>query len=552
MPAKMETPEHSPTWCPDNSPLSWRLLPTTNESQPYQPTAPWQYATFQPSFPHSTRTTKLFRPLRNLHITHHLRISLPDHHTPEVFVDHLREVNRSLHPEDDAATMAATAMTLVTKMERSLRRRIAFGLNRIGACTDHMKQLDHDDPPTRPCDCCGREVTQRWKVQPSSDSPLNPGSTFHNTAAAHTLHTAMLTHLCSLEPAIRSTSLDHYTDYETAVRHHLQATLTPAICTWLCYTCAKPAMRFSRHRTLEQPTPPRDIDTADYRAIFQGRPTGLHPEPPDAPTEPSPGGPTPTDPWVRRLWRGQRTLDLSDQTVGVIVTIAPSRQTPPDPTASRSIVAFIRACGQNTPATDPSRLASPTDIDDTTLCIERPIDQLHAWTHSFLTTSTNPHWKRITTLTPWDEEDTGALDPPNTPTTRPPPASTQEQQQLNKRRRQAEADLAELARQAPPPPLPPPKDQQPATKPPPLRTASPGKTPAEQPLPTTIAATTTTSAKAKRPAADPRNTAEPPKMKKMKKKRYRSNQQQRLDRRSKDSNSNPETLPGKERAQTPK
>ena len=72
-------------------------------------------------------------------------------------------------------------------------------------------------------------------------------------------------------------------------------------------------------------------------------------------------------------------------------------------------------------------------------------------------------------------------------------------------------------------------------------------TPAEQPLPITATATATTSAKAKRPAADPRNTAEPPKMKKMKKKRYRSNQQQRLDRRSKDSNS--ETLPGKE---TPK
>ena len=92
-------------------------------------------------------------------MTHHLRISLPDHHTPQVFVDYLREVNRFLHPEDGAATMASTAMILVTKMERSLRRRIAFGLNRIGACTDHMKQLDHDDPLTRPCGCCGREVT---------------------------------------------------------------------------------------------------------------------------------------------------------------------------------------------------------------------------------------------------------------------------------------------------------------------------------------------------------------------------------------------------------
>ena len=422
MPAKMETtPEHSPTWCPDNSPLSWRLLPTTNGSQPYQPTAPWHYATFQPSIPHSTRTTKLLRPLRNLHMTHHLRISLPGHHTPEVFVDHLREVNRSLHPEDDAATMAVTAMTLVTKMERSLRRRIAFGLNRIGACTDHMKQLDHDDPPTRPCDCCGREVTQRWKVQPSSDSPLNPTQAFLNTATIMTLHTDMLDHLCSLEPAIRATSLDQYTEYENAVRDHLRDTLTLNLRTWFCYTCAKLAMRFSRNQTLETPRPDLANDTADYHAIFQGTPTGLYPEPAGAPLEPSMDYPNPTDPWCRRKWRGQQTLDPSDQTVGVIVTIAPSRRTPPGPAIRRPLVAFIRECGQDTPATNPARLAPPTNIDDTTLCVERPIEQLNALTHAFRTTANNPHWKRLTTLTPWDEEETGAPDPPNPTTTRLPP-----------------------------------------------------------------------------------------------------------------------------------
>ena len=116
-----------------------------------------------------------------------------------------------------------------------------------------------------------------------------------------------------------------------------------------------------------------------------------------------------------------KKLDPSDQTIGVIVTIAPFRRTPAGPATSRPLVACIRECGQNTPATNPARLAPPTNIDDTTLCVERPIEQLNALTHAFRTTANNPHWKRLTTLTPWDEEETGAPDPPNPTTTRLPP-----------------------------------------------------------------------------------------------------------------------------------
>jgi hypothetical protein len=43
--------------------------------------------------------------------------------------------------------------------------------------------------------------------------------------------------------------------HEAVIRDHLRATLTPTLRTWFCYTCAKPAMRFSRNQTPEAPLP---------------------------------------------------------------------------------------------------------------------------------------------------------------------------------------------------------------------------------------------------------------------------------------------------------
>jgi hypothetical protein len=86
--------------------------------------------------------------------------------------------------------------------------------------------------------------------------------------------------------------------HEAVIRDHLRATLTPTLRTWFCYTCAKPAMRFSRNQTPEAPLPDLANDTADYHTIFQGTPTGLYPESAGAPIEPPLDHPTPHGPVV--------------------------------------------------------------------------------------------------------------------------------------------------------------------------------------------------------------------------------------------------------------
>ena len=82
---------------------------------------------------------------------------------------------------------------------------------------------------------------------------------------------------------------------------------------------------------------------ADYRAIFQMKPTSLYPS---RDTEHAPGLiATTDDPWNRKRWRGKLLLHKTTRQLGMVITIAPSDTQAADPDQT-PIVAFVRQCGR--------------------------------------------------------------------------------------------------------------------------------------------------------------------------------------------------------------
>ena len=209
--------------------------------------------------------------------THEHNVSIPDNHAPTEFVHYLEEVRRSTSPLEDATDFVAASMKYVSKMERVTRQRLVHGYNKLGASTDNLRGIQHNEGPMRPCQCCKTLVTQRWAVQERTTSPLQPHQRYHNSAAHKIIHSDLLASICAAEPAITSTSLSTYTAHETTVREALEHTFNQTTVTHLCYSCATPAMLDARHHHSDTPPTITESKLEDYRAIFQGKPTALDP-----------------------------------------------------------------------------------------------------------------------------------------------------------------------------------------------------------------------------------------------------------------------------------
>ena len=92
----------------------------------------------------------------------------------------------------------------------------------------------------KPCDVCGNEVTQRWRLSTQSRMPHDPSRHTANNAALELLQTKVCDRLCADEPA--TINRERTTD-ALFVRRSLQRHLRGNVAAYACYRCALPAIR---------------------------------------------------------------------------------------------------------------------------------------------------------------------------------------------------------------------------------------------------------------------------------------------------------------------
>jgi hypothetical protein len=171
----------------------------------------------------------------------------------------------------------------------------------------------------------------------------------------------------------------------------------------------------TRQTLSESLSTPTAHQLADYRAIFQMKPTFSYP-PRD--TEHAPGlTATTDDPWNRKRWRGKLVLNKTTRQLGMVITIAPSATPTADPDQT-PIVAFIQPCG--TIDLDASRESPLAIIDKIDKCYELPLTQLDLQHSDYLTSPQAQQWQRQANL-PTQQVDS---DTANTPPTQETPDPT--------------------------------------------------------------------------------------------------------------------------------
>ena len=191
----------------------------------------------------------------------------------------------------------------------------------------------------KPCDVCGNEVTQRWRLRAQSRMPHDPSRRTANSAALELLQTKVCDRLCTEEPA--TINRDRTTD-AGFVRRCLQRHLHGNVAAYACYKCALPAIReasciAAETQSVGQYTRPttREVDLTNYHAICRGdiRATNTILETPQTRIET-----TDLDPWGRQKARGTVLLDATGN-VGIVVTRAP-----PPPPRNRPIICTHSVC----------------------------------------------------------------------------------------------------------------------------------------------------------------------------------------------------------------
>ena len=157
----------------------------------------------------------------------------------------------------------------------------------------------------KPCDICGNEVTQRWRLSTQSRMPHDPSRHTANNAALELLQTKVCDRLCTEEPA--TINRDRTTD-AGFLRKCLQRHLHGNVAAYACYKCALPAIReasciAAETQSVGQYTRPttREVDLTNYHAICRGdiRATNTILETPQTRIEA-----TDLDPWGRQKARG--------------------------------------------------------------------------------------------------------------------------------------------------------------------------------------------------------------------------------------------------------
>ena len=210
----------------------------------------------------------------------------------------------------------------------------------------------------KPCDVCGNEVTQRWRLSTQSRMPHDPSRHTANNAAWEVLQTTVCDRLCTDEPA--TVNRERTTD-AGFVRKCLQRHLHGNVAAYACYKCALPAIReasciAAETQSVGQYTRPttREVDLTNYHAICRGdiRATNTILETPQTRIEA-----TDLDPWGRQKARGTVLLDATGK-VGIVVTRVP---VPP----SGTIRAYVRMVG----AITTTKLRVPADIWDVDKCL---------------------------------------------------------------------------------------------------------------------------------------------------------------------------------------
>ena len=210
----------------------------------------------------------------------------------------------------------------------------------------------------KPCDVCGNEVTQRWRLSTQSRMPHDPSRHTANNAALELLQTKVCDRLCTDEPA--TVNRERTTD-AGFVRRCLQRHLHRNVAAYACYKCVLPAIReasciAAETQTVGQYTRPttREVDLTNYHAICRGdiRATNTILETPQIRIEA-----TDLDPWGRHKARGTVLLDATGK-VGIVVTRVP---VPP----SGTIRAYVRMVG----AITTTKLRVPADIWDVDKCL---------------------------------------------------------------------------------------------------------------------------------------------------------------------------------------
>ena len=245
----------------------------------------------------------------------------------------------------------------------------------------------------RNCQLCEQEVAQRWEIQANTYSPLQQGNPtkYHNAAAKHIIQSRILDKICSKEPAITGMATDTRTRYEEYTRKVIQKTLTDETKALVCYKCAQPAMLEAYRRHGNQNDSDKTNQLRDYRAIFKNAPTGLCPEDVNK-TRQGNSGTSTVDPWQRETRRGRYVYNKTKETLGTVITIAPSRQQFSEGNYDAQIVAFVRHCG-NIKNRAQATTAPPT-IDDTTLCHEISLQELEEQHTDYNVSAACKRWRR--------------------------------------------------------------------------------------------------------------------------------------------------------------
>ena len=285
-------------------------------------------------------------------------LHLPDHHAPADWIDYLHDYLHSRTPTADATQIMCLHMARVTEMEAALRDQIVTAINLFGGAVSHLRGFHHQDPPMKPCDVCGNEVTQRWQIRTNSKMPHDLSRTTTNHHALGLLQTQVCDRICANEPATAHRTRE--TDklfVQKCLKRHLEGN----VAAHACYKCALPAIREASCIAAEaasagQYTRPtiREVDLRNYHAICRGdiRATNTTPETPRTRIVASD-----LDPWGRTKICGTVLIDSSGM-VGIVVTRVP---VPPRGT----VRAYVRMVG----AITTTKLRVPADIWDVDKCL---------------------------------------------------------------------------------------------------------------------------------------------------------------------------------------
>ena len=171
----------------------------------------------------------------------------------------------------------------------------------------------------------------------------------------------------------------------------MQKTLNDEIKALVCYTCAQPAMPEAYRKNGNPNDSDKKNRLRDYRAIFKNTPTGLRPEDMTK-TGNGNSGTSTVDPWERERRRGQYVYNKSKQTLGTVITIAPSRLNLSESDSKAPIVAFVRHRGNINHRAHTTTV--PLSIDDTTLCYEISLQELEEQHSAYNESATCKRWRR--------------------------------------------------------------------------------------------------------------------------------------------------------------